>query len=127
MFTQSTHNGQCIPGRAVHTEPTSMPLRITCTPSWRSSLTTTGPAFELITSILGEGRARDNEVVWRVTQFGRPCLVYLHSWASGPQTVTTLDSARPAHSMVRHFDVRTLDDLEAIEEEMRSLLAPARA
>jgi hypothetical protein len=96
-------------------------------PSWRSSVSTTGPALDLITSILGRGQAKDNEVVWRITAHGRPCLVYLHSWASGPQTVTTLDSARPSHSMVRHFEVRSIQNLADIEREMRSLLAPPEA
>src|ERR1051325_3657785 len=66
-----------------------------------------GPSCGLITSILGMGMAKENEVVWRLTEHGRPCLVSLHSWASGPQTVTTLDAARAAHAVGKHFEIST--------------------
>jgi hypothetical protein len=122
MFTPTMRpNRQSIPIESSGAEVGAGPPH---TPIWRSSSVASGPAFEVITSILGAGQAKYNEVVWRIAAHGRPCLVYLHSWASGPQTVTTLDSARQSHAMVRHFEVRTAQNLADIEQEMLSLLAP---
>src|SRR5262245_15078298 len=98
------------------------PARREAPPTPRYQISTAGPALDLITSMLGPGEAKHNEVVWRVASHGRPCLVYLHAWASGPQTVTTLDAARPSHSIVRNFEVRTIEDLARLGDEMRGLL-----
>lgn len=60
---------------------------------------------ELIERYLGPGQSQPGETFWRITSFGRPCLVYLHTWANRSQTVTTLDVARPPHQMVLHIEI----------------------
>jgi hypothetical protein len=62
-------------------------------------------AAELIERYLGPGRSTPGETFWRITKFGRPCLVYLHTWANRSQTVTTLDVARPSDQMVLHIEI----------------------
>jgi len=77
----------------------------------------------LIERYLGPGESHPGETFWRITKFGRPCLLYLHTWANRSQTVTSLDVARPPHQMIRHIEVNTpakpgVADLVA---ELRSL------
>jgi hypothetical protein len=59
--------------------------------------------------------------VWRLNKFGRACLVYLHTWSNGSQTVTTCDSARPASLAVVNIDLGTLASLDALAAELESL------
>ena len=71
-------------------------------PHRRESRTEAG---EIIERYLGPGQSHPGETFWRVTKFGRPCLVYLHTWANGSQTVTTLDVARLPHQVILHIEI----------------------
>lgn len=80
---------------------------------------------ELIERYLGPGQSHPGETFWRITTFGRPCLVYLHNWANNSQTVTTLDVARAPHQMVLHIEIDppARPGMGELVAELRSLTA----
>src|SRR4051794_39132788 len=54
----------------------------------------------LIEDSFGPGRSKPGGIVWHVLQYGRACLLYLHNWGAGLETVTTLDTSRPCFDLV---------------------------
>jgi hypothetical protein len=82
------------------------------------------PAQALIEQYLGPGESADNEVVWRVTRFGRACIVYLHRWSGGRETVSSMDSGRESVSIAQHIDVTTDHGLRRLEVELKDLTTP---
>ena len=77
--------------------------------------------LEAMTARLGEAERDGQARVWRLSKFGRACLVYLHTWSNGSQTVTTCDSARTALEAVVNIDIGTIASLDALRAEMDSL------
>jgi hypothetical protein len=79
------------------------------------------PAHALIQQYLGPGESGDGEVVWRINRFGRACILYLHRWNGGRETVTSMDSARESISIASHFDVSDDAGLRRLEVELKAL------
>lgn len=78
-------------------------------------------ASRLVTSVLGRPEVHGTMAVWRVREFGRPCLVSLHTWSSGAQTVTIFDSSRPTYDAVINLVLDSSMALQSLERELQRL------
>jgi hypothetical protein len=59
--------------------------------------------------------------LWRVREFGRPCLVSLHTWSNGAQTVTIFDSSRPAHDAIVNLVLDSSKAFHSLQRELQRL------
>ena len=78
-------------------------------------------AQDLIEERLGAGQVNGSEVVWRISRYGRACIVYLHRWEGGRETITSMDTARPSVGLALHIDPTAPLGMEMLEAELRSL------
>ena len=95
-----------------------------CTPSRGSWMKTVPGETEesfLIRSMLGNPEVHGTMSVWRVRDFGRPCLVSLHTWSNGAQTVTIFDSSRPAYDAIVNLVLESSKAFQSLKRELERL------
>jgi hypothetical protein len=97
---------------------------LACEPSrgsWMATVPGETEVSSLVRSVLGKPEVQGTIALWRIREFGRPCLVSLHTWNSGAQTVTIFDSSRPAYDAIVNLVLDTPKAFHALKRELDRL------
>ncbi len=105
-------------------DPIASVEALACEPSrgsWMATVPGETEVSNLVRSVLGSPEVHGTMALWRIREFGRPCLVSLHTWNSGSQTVTIFDSSRPAYDAIVNLVLDSPKAFHALKRELERL------